>query len=319
MIPVLFLVIALSSYAQTNKQAFLNAASRFKFFYNGNEPDSIFEMYTPEMKKVVPYEKNKAFISGLYTNYGAMKSMDIIRTTSKQATYKTLFEKGVVSITLGVDEHQMISGLSVKAFRPETDSLPVLERNTTAMKLPFNGEWTVMWGGDTKEQNIHVVSNAQKNAFDFIIKKGEKTFTGGGSRNEDYYAFGQPVIAPCNATVVTVIDGVKDNYPGDMNPMYLAGNLVILKTENNEYLMLAHFKNHTIYVKEGDPVKTGDLLGLCGNSGNSSEPHLHFHIQNVENMNIATGAKCFFERIKVNGAIATDYSPVKGDVVSNTK
>ena len=57
------------------------------------------------------------------------------------------------------------------------------------------------------------------------------------------------------------------------------------------FLFFAHFKQNSIRVKQGQIIKQGELLGLCGNSGNSSEPHLHFHIQNVENMNIATGVK----------------------------
>jgi len=57
------------------------------------------------------------------------------------------------------------------------------------------------------------------------------------------------------------------------------------------------------------------LLGLCGNSGNSSEAHLHFHIQNIENINIASGVKCYFEKLIVNGEAKTDYSPIKNDKI----
>ncbi len=64
-------------------------------------------------------------------------------------------------------------------------------------------------------------------------------------------------------------------------------------------------------------VKPGDVLGLCGNSGNSTEPHIHFHIQNVEDMNIATGAKSCFENILVNEELKKDYSPVKMEKVKN--
>lgn len=114
-----------------------------------------------------------------------------------------------------------------------------------------------------------------------------------------------------------MVDGIKDNIPGEFNPIYIPGNTVILKTVNNEYLFFAHFKQNSIVVKQGSKVKQGELLGVCGNSGNSSEAHLHFHIQNVENMNIATGAKCFFDEIIVNGELKQDYSPIRGEKIQN--
>ena len=184
--------------------------------------------------------------------------------------------------------------------------------------MPFNNEWTVLWGGETKELNYHVVSEAQKNAFDILItnEKGISYKTD-GKTNEDYYAFGKDLIAPCAGEVVLVVDGVKDNIPGILNPMYVPGNSVIIKTQNNEYLVFAHFKQHSIVVKQGQMIKQGQLLGLCGNSGNSSEPHLHFHIQNVEDMNSATGVKCYFDKIQVNGQLKTDYSPIQKEKISN--
>jgi len=74
---------------------------------------------------------------------------------------------------------------------------------------------------------------------------------------------------------------------------------------------------NSIQVKQGQKIKQGDLLGLCGNSGNSSEPHLHFHIQNVENIIYATGVKCYFDEIIVNGELMTDYSPIKDEKIIN--
>lgn len=127
----------------------------------------------------------------------------------------------------------------------------------------------------------------------------------------------EKLIAPCDARVMQVVDGIPDNKPGEMNTLYVPGNTVILKTGNDEYLFFAHFKQHSIVVQEEQEVKRGQLLGLCGNSGNSSEPHLHFHIQDVEDMNKATGIKCYFDNIIVNGEAQKDYSPVKGDKVWN--
>ena len=119
--------------------------------------------------------------------------------------------------------------------------------------------------------------------------------------------------------IVLVVDGVEDNVPGELNPIYVPGNTVIIKTVNNEYLFFAHFKQHSIKVRQGQKVKQGEILGLCGNSGNSSEPHLHFHIQNVKDMNVATGVKCYFDQIMVDEKIKTDYSPIKGEKIQRGK
>lgn len=67
--------------------------------------------------------------------------------------------------------------------------------------------------------------------------------------------------------------------------------------------------------ESSDLVKRGQLLGLCGNSGNSSEPHLHFHLQDLEDFNKSTGIKCYFDKLQVNGSLKINYSPVKGDKV----
>jgi murein DD-endopeptidase MepM/ murein hydrolase activator NlpD len=152
-----------------------------------------------------------------------------------------------------------------------------------------------------------------------ITDEKGRSYKTNGKTNEDYYAFGKELIAPCNGEVVLVVDGVKDNVPGTLNPVYVPGNTVIIKTAKNEFLLFAHFKQHSILVKEGQTVKQGQRLGLCGNSGNSSEPHLHFHIQNTEDMNAATGIKCYFEKILVNGQVKTDYSPIQKDKVSNER
>ena len=90
----------------------------------------------------------------------------------------------------------------------------------------------------------------------------------------------------------------------------------MLKTENNEYIVYSHFEKETIVVKEGDTVQQGQYLGNCGNSGNSSEPHLHFSLQDGPNRISAMGAKTYFAALYVNGEFKADYSPVKGDKIT---
>ena len=265
----------------------------------------------------MPHDKTLAFLSALKTQAGSIKKKVFIKyPQANVALYKTTFERAVVALFISVDANSKINGLMVKPY--VTENQPVLKRNISKLILPFKDEWTVFWGGDTKEQNYHVAYKSQKNAFDMIITDSAgKSHKTDGKNNEDYYAFGKELLAPANGEIVLVVDGIKDNKPGVLNPSYIPGNTVIIKTSNNEYLFFAHFKQHSIQIKQGEIVQQGDVLGLCGNSGNSSEPHLHFHIQNVENMNIATGAKAYFEEILVNGILIKEYSPIKSEKVKN--
>jgi murein DD-endopeptidase MepM/ murein hydrolase activator NlpD len=179
----------------------------------------------------------------------------------------------------------------------------------------------VFWGGDTPELNHHHESRPQRFAFDLIgVGADGKTHKGDGRRNEDYYAFGREVLAPADGVVTEVIEGVRDNLPRSMNPLSALGNAVIIQHTKHEVSVLAHFKQGSTKVKAGDTVKKGQVLGLCGNSGNSSEPHLHYHLQNTPVIQDATGIKCYFEKVGVEKegvkSKRQSYSPVKGDIIS---
>ena len=316
---VILAVLLLSfniSKAQTEKENYKQVSTKFVSFFNENTNDSIVAMFSAEMKAALPIEKFSQVNAGLKMQLGSIKKIKFVRLQGASALYETTFENEVLGMTITLNSINEIAGL---LFKPYTEAKEII-RNTTKMKLPFKGEWTVTWGGDTKDLNYHVESNAQKNAFDILIKdeKGT-THKGTGETNDDYYAFGKELYAPCDGEVVLVVDGVKDNIPGTLNPVYIPGNTVIIKTDVGEFAFFAHFKQHSIVVKQGQKVKAGSLLGLCGNSGNSSEPHIHFHLQNVEDMTKATGAKCYFQKIKVNGLVKSNYSPIKGDKIEAMK
>lgn len=288
--------------------------------FNKNEFKSMHNMFSEGMKEAIPLTELEEFLSQTSKQHGTIRKKEFVRYENTYGVFKLEFlkyksSKEYLSLKISLNEESEINGLSLEPWVEH----PILVRNESKLILPFEGEWGVFWGGDTKEENYHVESNAQKGAFDFLIKNQEgKSFRNEGKTNEDYYAFGKRIISPSDGEVVLVVDGVKDNIPGKLNPIYLPGNSVIIKTDNNEFLFFAHFVKNSIAVSEGQIVKQGDLLGLCGNSGNSSEPHLHFHIQNVEDMNESTGAKAYFENILVDGKIKRDYSPVRNEKVRNT-
>lgn len=312
----LLLSLLLSYNAFAQPENYSKMTDYFVHCYNEQDYNAIFNSLSPEMKEYLPLATTKDFVEGLNTQYGKIEKTDFIKKEIKSyAIYKATFERGILALAIYLDDENKISGLYLKPY--EENNVAVIERNTTKMLLPFKDAWTVFWGGETKEDNYHIEHPAQTGAFDFIITNEDgKSYKNDGLKNEDYYAFGKDIMAPCDGEIVLAVDGIKDNTPGKLNPIYIPGNTVIIKTDNDEYLLFAHFKQFSIKVKQGDKVKKGQLLGLCGNSGNSSEPHLHFHIQNQEDMNTAIGAKCYFESLQVNDEKRTDYSPVKGDVVS---
>lgn len=306
------------AFGQTEKIINKTVADSFELNYNADNFDAIFSSFSTEMQNALPLGKTKEFLTGLKTQAGKITKRQFLKYEQSYASYKTNFERTLFAVNISVDNNSKINGLFVKPFKES--NLPKLVRNPTKLILPFNEEWTVIWGGDTKVLNYHVESEAQKNALDIVITNDKgNSYKTDGKTNEDYYAFGKDLIAPCDGEIVLVVDGVKDNVPGILNPVYVPGNTVIIMTQNNEYLFFAHFKQHSIVVKQGQKIKQGQLLGLCGNSGNSSETHLHFHIQNVEDINSATGVKCYFDKIQVNGQTKTDYSPIQKEKISNKK
>jgi murein DD-endopeptidase MepM/ murein hydrolase activator NlpD len=316
------LILVLSVFTALGQQAEREpdktAGEQFEKNYNADDYEAIFASFATGMQEALPIQKTKEFFSDVKKQYGKITDRKLLRYTGMAGLYAMHCEWGTFALTLTVDANGTIIGLYIKPYT-ETD-LPKMERTKTQFILPFHGEWTLCWGGDTPEQNYHVTGHpSQKHAIDCFIKdeKG-KTCQSSRENNDDFYAFGKELIAPCEGEVVLVVDGVKDNKPGQMNPFFPTGNTVVLKTDNAEYLVFAHFKQHSIKVEQGQRVKQGDLLGLCGNSGNSSEAHLHFHVQNIEDLNRATGVKCYFAEILVNGEKRNDYSPLQNEKVKNT-
>lgn len=164
------------------------------------------------------------------------------------------------------------------------------------VRLPADVPLQVVWGGDRLAANQHVVVADQRWAYDFVV---EPYFTG-STELTDYGCYGVPVVSPTAAEVVEVHDGEPDMTPGVISDNYEAaeGNFVVLKLDTGTYLLLAHLKQGSVRVKAGDWVAEGQELGRCGNSGNTSEPHIHIHHQRQDPrlypLNFAEGLPLYF-------------------------
>lgn len=120
-------------------------------------------------------------------------------------------------------------------------------------------------------------------AIDYLQVDDEgRSFSGDPKRNASYHCYGAPLLAVAAGQVVATTDGIPDNAPGSLaiTPTLnnLGGNTVLLDLGHGHYAFYAHLIPGSLKVHRGEHVHTGQVLGLLGNSGNSSEPHLHFHL-----------------------------------------
>jgi Peptidase family M23 len=175
---------------------------------------------------------------------------------------------------------------------------------STRLTPPFSGTWEVLRGGVTKKDSHSWSVVSQRFGYDFVVTERGATCGDRGRRLEDYYAFGQPVIAPSNGVVVETADHHRDYpHPGtgwiDWRTSDIRGNHVLLKHDDGTWSMIAHLRRGTCRVRPGDRVRRGELLGECGNSGHSTEPHIHLHTQNRRSMYLALGCPIQFESVRI--------------------
>ena len=191
-------------------------------------------------------------------------------------------------------------------------------RTRTTLRFPLAGEWFVFWGGDTRRTNYHVVAPAQRHAYDLVVWRDGSTHRGTGTANADYWAWGQRVVAPAAGEVVAAVDGIADSQPltGAGNETDPAGNHVLIDVGHGEYVLLAHFQQGSVAVKVGDRVEAGQLLGLTGSSGNSSEPHLHVHLQDSPVSLEGVGLPLAFSDLVVDGEGEARAELVQGQFVA---
>lgn len=295
-------------------------------FLVGKDLDRIFARLSPALKaKVQTVEGFRAFQQNVLRALGA--APELVSEATQAAGTATLYQrvvKGTASasfeILWGLEPDGTVSTFLVRPPRgAKAEAAPSKHLdhvNRSAFRLPFEGEWTVGWGGRTVEQNYHAANATQRFAMDLLVTKEGKSHAGDGKALSDYYAWGQRILAPADGTVVAAVNGAEDippgppAKPGSGNP---AGNHVVIDHGSGEFSLLAHLQKGSVKVKPGETVKAGQMLGLCGNSGNTSEPHLHIHLQDrAEFPGAAEGLPMAFTDFLADGAPVAKGELVKG-------
>lgn len=189
------------------------------------------------------------------------------------------------------------------------------------MSLPFGtpegAAWLVSWGGDNFARNYHTRDTAQSYAYDFKLVRDGWSFQGPRDRNASYYCWGQPVYAPAPGRIRAAVDGVADNETvGAVNNAEPLGNHVVIEHGPGLFSVSAHLRSGSVAVRAGDTVEQGAALGACGNSGNSTEPHVHFHLQTEPEYGAGESLPAPFSSYLADGERIARGAPLRGQLIS---
>lgn len=262
----------------------------------------IYNLFSKEMKSTFTYRQFKKVFKQYY------------KLSSKNNTYND-YRYNNVGEVIWIDLNHR-KGIQMILNDNEIEAmtmLPLIEYSDDELVskkryiMPVEEEFYVFWGGNNELLNYHYSNQTQRYAYDLIIMKEGKSFNSNGEDLENYYCYNSKVIAPNSGEVIAIEYSIKDNIIGVTDTYNDLGNYIMIKHDEREYSLIAHLKYKSIIIKEGDWVEKGDLVGFVGNSGNSTEPHIHFQLMDNKNLSIAKALRIRFD----NGI---DYK--KGDIIN---
>lgn len=278
------------------------------------------------MRAALPPARLEAFAGTLNQQVGKFKAVREVKTGTEQGYQVVIlvseFERATLDVRVVLDGDGKVAGLFFKppgdTPRKAAESRFLDYKTQTRLRLPFDGEWFVFWGGRSLDENYHAVAVDQRFAYDLMIVSDNVSHSGDGRKNTDYYCWDAPIFAPAAGIIVESADGIEDNVPGVMNAEAPPGNHVVIDHGNGEYSLLAHFRKGTVTLKKGDEVQAGQLVGRCGNSGNSSEPHLHYHLQNAPQFGRGEGLPAQFRNYCADGKPVASGEPHRAQKIRRT-
>ena len=189
-----------------------------------------------------------------------------------------------------------------------------LRREPVAVRSPVQGSWRALNSPATRVPSHGIQGYGQTYAIDLVydpagpVQSRRPGFAWWplARRAQDFPGFGQPVFAPADGVVVRVHDRERDHWSRTsplgllylftielfrelFGPSRVVGNHVIIDLGDGTYAALAHLRHRSIRVRAGQHVRAGDQIAECGNSGNTTEPHLHFHLMDHPRIAVAAG------------------------------
>ena len=249
-----------------------------------------------------------AALNGVLQTFAADDPLD--KRVLRQGTRTVAFI--LVRIPAGTVPSMLRHKITVNGFSVE-NTLKVSDAKPIVLGPPLRGtDWMAANGPSNTsghrralmpvEGKAHL---AQRFAIDWVkVGPNGRTFSGDEKDNKTHFAYGSEVLAVADATVVATKDGIPENVPGITSravPITLetvGGNHVILDLGGGRFAFYAHLQPG-LKVKLGDKVRRGQVLGLVGNSGNSTEPHLHFHVSDANSPLASEGLPYVLESFEI--------------------
>lgn len=195
------------------------------------------------------------------------------------------------------------------------------KRSPIVIESPLKGDrWLVGNGCCEVEHHIRALLplegqlySAERFAIDWDkLGEGNRIYRGDRRKVESYFGYGMEVLAVAEATVVNAMDRFPNQIPGkSLNKIELEesyGNHVVLDLGGGSFALYAHLKPGSIRVRPGEKVRDGQVLGQVGNSGNSSEPHLHFQVMDSPSPWASNGLPFVLKSFEILGTAATPKS-----------
>lgn len=301
------------------------ARQLFGYFETG-QAAPLFAAFSPDMKKISGSAKVSAMAKGFADQIGHEEKMlgenfapDLLSRNTVYSRFSRFTKsKDPIFTVIVVNPQGQIAMIQPRPVPPAPGNRYGDYKAQTKLKLPFTGQWFVYQGGRDIYENVNAYRDAERYAMDFIVLKDGQPFSGDGTKNEQFYCYGQPVAAPADGTVVLINDAFADNLPGRTEQVLPGGNRVMISHGNQEYSLLMHLKQNSIKVKSGAKVKQGDIVAECGNSGNSSAPHLEYRLQNSKGRPYPFTLPAVFVDYVADAEPVPEGEPVRGQVIHNS-
>jgi Peptidase family M23 len=232
--------------------------------------------------------------------------------------------------------------LRVHSSQPENTHLPestvvsaplkVSQQQAIVLSPPFKGDGWLDANGCCAEVGPHrFVTNSvngtlqpsEQFAIDWIkVDAQGKAFRTDGKKPEDWLCYGVELLAVADGTVVEAMRDLADVPPGKqpegLTFGQIGGNRVVLDLGGGRYAMYAHMAPQSLTVHVGDHVKAGQKIGLLGNTGNTTGPHLHFQISDQPSLLDATSLPFVFESMKLEGRTSANLDDMDTLTIAGT-